>query len=93
MTIKWTEEAKNDLKEIVEFFNERNASKTYSRRLVKEIKSTILRLKNNTFLGRQIENEENLRVIIWGDYKIFYKINQEEVEIRLIYDSRRKPIY
>ena len=29
MIIKWTEEAKNDLAEIVEFFNERNASKTY----------------------------------------------------------------
>ena len=38
MIIKWTEEAKNDLEEIVEFFNEKNASKTYSRKLVKEIK-------------------------------------------------------
>ena len=49
MKISWSEGAKIDLKSIVIFFNQRNKSKKYSKKLVKEIKSTIFLLKKNNF--------------------------------------------
>ncbi|MBI4649065.1 MAG: type II toxin-antitoxin system RelE/ParE family toxin [Bacteroidia bacterium] len=89
--IVWNEDAKNDLQEITEYFNKRNGSNTYSKKLIKELKQSVKLLLTNNKMGKKVEDDENLRVIITSNYKIFYEIKEKEIEILLVWDCRRNP--
>ncbi len=87
--IVWLENAKNDLKDIVLYYNERNGSTVYSRKLVNVLKSSLLLLETNPFLGIKVKNKENYRVLIIKNYKVFYKILLNRIEIMLVWDTRQ----
>ena len=89
--IAWVEDAKNDLKEIVSYYNERNGSTVYSRKLVNVLKSSLLLLETNPFLEIKVNNKENYRVLIIKNYKVFYKILLNRIEIMLVWDTRQNP--
>ena len=89
--IVWLENAKNDLKDIVLYYNERNGSTVYSRKLVNVLKSSLLLLETNPFLGIKVKNKENYRVLIIKNYKVFYKILLNRIEIMLVWDTRQNP--
>ncbi len=76
--------------DILEFYYVRNKSKTYSRKLNSEIKQLIKILAKQPFLGRKTE-KNNIRVLIKGNYKIFYEIKPEEIVILLVWDTRQNP--
>jgi len=88
--ITWTKNAKQVYKGILRFYAERNGSKTYSIKLDKEITKLIYLLKQYPNLGKKIDYKD-LRVIIKGDYKIYYKITRKEINIRLVWDCRQNP--
>ena len=88
--ITWTKEAKEIYKKILEFYIERNNSNAYSRKLDKEITGLIELLPHYPYLGKKAGHKD-LRAIIHGDHKIFYKVTKQEINIRLIWDCRRNP--
>ena len=88
--ITWTQEAKRIYKEILKFYIERNSSKTFSIKLDKEITELILLLKQYPNLGKRTDYKD-LRAIIKGDYKIYYKVTGKEINIRLVWDCRQNP--
>jgi len=88
--ITWTKEAKRVYKGILRFYIERNGSKTYSIKLNKEITELISLLKQYPNLGIKTDYKD-LRVIIKGDYKIYYEITRKEINIRLVWDCRQNP--
>jgi toxin YoeB len=88
--ITWTKEAKRIYKKILSFYIDRNASKTYSIKLDKEIAELISLLEHYPNLGKKTDYK-GLRAIIKGDYKIYYKITRDEINIRLIWDCRQNP--
>ena len=88
--IVWTSRAEKIFTYILEFYVERNGSKTYSRKLNQEVKEIIDLLKKHPFLGT-ITDFENIRVIIRGDYKIFYQIKPAVIIIHLVWDCRQNP--
>lgn len=90
-TILWTQNAKNDLTTIVSFYNKRNGNSAYSKKLVNAVKRTLQLLKTNPFLGIKVEENPNYRVLIIKDYKVFYKVFTDKIEIRLVWDSRQNP--
>lgn len=89
--IVWLEDAKNDLKEIVSYYNKRNGSSVYSRKLVNVLKSSLLLLETNPLLGIKVKDKENYRVLIIKDYKVFYRILLNRIEIMLVWDTRQNP--
>jgi len=89
--IIWTEDAKNDLSKIILFYNERNGNTLYSKKLVDAVKKTLDLLKNHPFLGLKVKNLDNYRVLIIKNYKIFYKVFPENIEIVLVWDNRQNP--
>lgn len=88
--IVWTPKATNLFTKILEFYCQRNHSKTYSRKLNKEINETVKLLAKYPFIGLKTDME-NIRVLIKGDFKIFYEIRMAEIVIHLVWDSRQDP--
>ncbi len=88
--IVWSKRAEKLFFDILEFYYVRNKSKTYSRKLNSEIKQLIKILSKQPFLGRKTE-KNNIRVLIKGNYKIFYEIKPEEIVILLVWDTRQNP--
>lgn len=88
--IIWTSKAEKIFLEILEFYNKRNGTKTYSRKLNSEIQTIINLLKKFPYLGF-LTDKEDIRIIIKGDYKIFYKIDPSKIVILFVWDCRQNP--
>ena len=88
--IIWSVKAVFIFNRILEFYYQRNGNKTYSNRLNKEIKASVALLKKHPFLGRKTETL-HLRVLIKGDYKIFYAIFENDIIILMVWDCRLDP--
>jgi toxin YoeB len=88
--IIWAPDANLDLLKILEYFQKRNGSKTYSRKLYFKIRKSVRLLGKNPFLGLQTD-DENIRNLIEGDYAIFYKPDSETIYILSIWDCRQDP--
>lgn len=84
----WTSQADRIFTQILEFYIKRNGSKTYSRKLNNEVHSLIAIIAKRPFLGIKTYSE-NERVFIKGDYKIFYKIESDQLIILLVWDCRQ----
>lgn len=89
--IVYTSHAKSLLTQILEFYNERNKSNTYSKKLLRQLKNIILLLITNPELGILIEDFRNIRVLIKGNFKIFYQIKETTIEIISVWDCRQNP--
>ena len=88
--IVWSSKAKIDLQQILEYFYIRNGSKTYSVKLNSKIRRAVRLLSNHPFLGLQ-SDVENVRVLVEGDYVIFYQVDKETISITTIWDCRQNP--
>jgi len=88
--IIWTSKAVSVFSEILELYYKRNGTKTYSRKLNSEIKQFINLLKRYPFLGKKT-NTKDAMVLIKGNYKIFYKIEPDEIIIFMVWDCRQDP--
>jgi plasmid stabilization system protein ParE len=72
---------------IVEFNNVRNHSDNYSRKFVKALFKQLQLLKKFPVMGIKT-NQEDVFLLIWSDYYIYYSIIETAVEIRTIYHQK-----
>ena len=72
------------------FYAERNKSKTYSVKLYKKINKEMKVLVKHPLLGLQTEIK-GVRGLIVDDYVIFYEIGYERIIVHAIWDSRQNP--
>ncbi|MBK7242573.1 MAG: type II toxin-antitoxin system RelE/ParE family toxin [Saprospiraceae bacterium] len=88
--IIWTELATIELKKIYEFIAQ--DSKLYAKRQVLKIKNKSKILKSSKYIGKVVEEIgiPIVREIVEGNYKIIYKIkNENEIAILTIHQSAR----
>lgn len=88
--INWTIQAQNDLKDIALYISK--DSKRYARLQVERIKKRTQVLKSYGFLGRKVPefNQENIRELIEGNYRIIYKtVAEERIDILTIHHSAK----
>ncbi len=88
--IIWTYRAEIVFSDILLYYYKRNGNKTYSNKLHKEIQQILNFLKKHPFLGKVTENEE-IRVLIKSNFKIFYKTESDTIIILLVWDCRQNP--
>lgn len=88
--IIWTSRTDQIFTRILEYYIERNGSKTYSRQLNRKIQSLITILSKQPFLGVKTDYL-NIRVFINSDYKIFYQVSKDLLIIHLVWDCRQNP--
>ena len=88
--IKWSTRARREQFAILEYWTNRNKSKTYSSKLSREFLDYINLLPDEPFIGKAV-SYDNIRFIIVREYLIFYLIADDYIEIITIWDSRRDP--
>lgn len=92
--LTWSKKAVQDRKDILNYWNETNGNKNYSRKLNNEFNELLELLLLFPLLGRKVENH-NSRFVVKGDYIIFYRISEikdiKNIEILNIWDNRRDP--
>jgi plasmid stabilization system protein ParE len=86
----WSQQAKLDLFEILDFCYKRNGSKTYSISLNASFRKAIKLIGKYPKLGVQTDIP-NTRVLIEGYFVVFYVIKKEVIEISSIGDCRQNP--
>ena len=86
--IIWTKKANFERKEILEYWINRNKSKTYSIKLNNLIIETLEQLSENPSIGKK-SDFENIYVKIIRSYLLFYEFNTTHLKVLSIWDGRR----
>lgn len=87
--INWTEKANFERKEILEYWINRNKSKTYSIKLNKLFIETMKRVANYPEIGRKTDFDENVRLKIVRDYLMFYEFDEKQMKVLSVWDGNR----
>lgn len=88
--IKWLKSAKTDLKEIFDFIS--LDSKRYARFQIEKIQNKTEILKTGMLTGKRVSemDDDNVREIFEGNYRIIYRIiSQNEIHILLVHHGAK----
>lgn len=88
--IVWPSQAKIDLKNLYEFYNYRNKSKTYSLKLHRKIQNEIKRLDKQPEIGKKT-NKIGVRGLLIDNHYLFYEIFQEHIVVFSRMGKQTKP--
>jgi hypothetical protein len=88
--IVWTSNASNQLIGVLEFYADRNKNKIYSNWLLNEIEKRIELINRYPNLGR-VTSSNNVRLLPFNFFGIFYSTNDEILFINSIWDFRQNP--
>lgn len=92
MVIKiiWTKTAVLQRRKILIYWNKRNKSTTYSKKLVIEIAQRVKFLANNPEVYIKTSFSD-IRTSTLGHYNIFYKTTPNELIVMAFWDNRQNP--
>jgi plasmid stabilization system protein ParE len=88
--IIWSHRAEIKLFKILEFYAERNKSKTYSAKLFQRFNNELKILLKQPDVGLNTEIYP-IRGLIVDDYILFYEFNNEKIIVHSIWDCRQNP--
>jgi plasmid stabilization system protein ParE len=88
--IIWSTVAEAELMKILEFFNERNQSKAYSKKLVQQFRSVLKQVANQPKIGL-LTQAKNIRGIVSGNYILFYHVGPKKITVLKVWDTRQNP--
>ena len=88
--ITWTKKANSERKEILEYWIDRNKSKTFSIKLNLLIIENLRLIMSKPEIGKKTELE-NVRIRIIRDYLLIYEMKENEIIVLSIWDGRRNP--
>jgi len=95
MKIIWTDFAIDSLKEIFDYYSE-NATKKVAHKIKKQILASTKQLVDYPESGQVEFNlqklNQNHRYLVNGNYKIIYRINEDQIIISDVFDTRQNPI-
>ena len=86
----WSKQALQDRKDILDYWINRNKSKTYSIRLNNLFIDAIKIIAEHPNIGIATDFE-NVKGKLVKDYYIFYQENQDVIHILTIWDCRQSP--
>ena len=76
---------------IVEFNNIRNQSDTYSRKSLKNLSKQLGLLKRFPLMGIDT-GVDNIFLLIWDDYYIYYAVTESLIEIKTVHHQKESII-
>ena len=89
--IIWSRRAQNDRKEIFTYWNKRNKSNIYSKKLNGLFKEAVRLISEYPEIGKSTD-DKNARIKIVSDYLIIYEVDlKDRLLILTIWDSRQNP--
>ena len=90
LKIIWSHRAEIKLFKILEFYSERNKSRSYSKKLYQRLNKELKILLKQPDIGLKTEIE-SIRGLIIDDYILFYELVNEAIIIHTIWDCRQNP--
>ncbi len=87
----WTNNAKIQLFEILDYFNGRNQSSAYSKVLYKKFVKEALVLIKHPEIGVKTDFPF-VRGLIVDNYIMFYEITLDQIIIHTLWDTRQNPV-
>lgn len=88
--IIWSQRATIKLFEILDFYTNRNKSKSYSIKLYKRFTKELNLLRKQPDLGR-ITDVESVRALIIEEFILFYEITEDRIIVHTVWDCRQNP--
>jgi toxin YoeB len=88
--VVWTIKAQADRKDIFKYWNNRNKSTAYSKKLNEFFKENLKVVSKRPYIGKKT-NKENVRPIIIRDYMIFYEITTHHIVVLVVWDCNQDP--
>ncbi len=88
--VVWTEKAQNNRIAIFTYWNNRNKSVAFSKKLHELIKESLQLICKHPMIGRPTI-KENVRVKVLRDYLIIYEITEQEIIVLTLWDCRQNP--
>src|SRR5258706_6533865 len=88
--IVWTETAVRDRLRIYQFWLSHNQSQIYSDKLEKLFNESAKLIAEFPEIGANTDSKD-VRVKVVGNYKLFYKSGEGQIEIIRIWDTRQNP--
>jgi plasmid stabilization system protein ParE len=86
----WSHRARIKLLMILEFYTERNKSKTYSKKLYSKFNKELSLLLKQPEIGIKTEIEA-VRGLIVDEFIFFYEVTTEMIIVHTLWDSRQNP--
>jgi plasmid stabilization system protein ParE len=86
----WSQNATEQLNEILNYYLQRNGNNVYGSKLYKKIIGAARILSKQSLIGKKTEHE-NIRVMAIGFYLMFYELTEKQIEILIVWDGRRNP--
>ncbi|NQW36670.1 MAG: type II toxin-antitoxin system RelE/ParE family toxin [Flavobacteriales bacterium] len=90
LKIFWTHTAVKQRNYIFSYWNSRNKSTSYTKKLNQSIKERTSLLKSNPKIGKKTEFKET-RIVSLGHYSILYKKIDLKIIITGFWDNRQQP--
>ncbi|WHF52335.1 type II toxin-antitoxin system RelE/ParE family toxin [Chryseobacterium gotjawalense] len=90
LTVVWTHFAKQQRDEIFNYWNKRNKSTSYSKKLKTAIKLKTDLLKTYPFSGKKTVNDET-RILILKNYSLIYTIQKKTIYIISFWENHQNP--
>lgn len=81
--IIWTDIAKKEFKETLEFYNRRNGNKKYSKNLLHEIRNNLFLLQSHPYLGKP-SNDNSIRIFTVDFFQVYYEIQESKIDILVV---------
>lgn len=88
--VVWSLSSEKEFIKTLNYWSEKNQSKTYSLKLYSEIFKLITILKEYPNLGIKT-NYKNNRIVITSNYKFIYEATKTQIKIKRFFDTRRNP--
>ncbi|MBN7810987.1 type II toxin-antitoxin system RelE/ParE family toxin [Algoriphagus sp. H41] len=88
--IRWTTRSIQDRAEIYRYWLQRNQSESYPEKLEELFERSALLISNFPNLGTRTDHR-NVYSKVVRDYKIFYRILADEIQILRVWDTRQRP--
>ncbi len=89
--IEWTENAKQDLKEIIEYLVE-EWSVDVAENFVDKLDSMLELLENSPFIGTASNKKRGVRqILITRHNRLFYRISGDKIILLDFFDTRQDP--
>ena len=89
-SIIWSSTAEFYFRRSLEFYTNRNRSKSYSQKVIAKVNESLSLLIQNPNLGR-LDREFKIRVFVLDQFEIYYNPSELNIHILLVWDTRQNP--
>jgi len=90
--IIWSVEALVTKKSLFEYWNHRNKSTLYSKKLNLLFNDKLLQIANYPEASIAVDYE-NIRMVLASNYYLIFEVSPEFIKVLDIWDTRKNPIY